>query len=187
MAKLHIKLSVVLTTVGLALTLIVTFSPNLAVAGKKAKLKQIEVLTPEKLATLDNKEIIYTYDSLGRKDPFQPFIVFTQIEKSIPTDRERPMTPLEKYALNQYKLVGIIIAGDMQNYALVEDPENIGLTVHEGDMIGNMSGWVKEIKFNEVTIEEPYIDIFDKRQTRTINLKLRDLEEESILSLDENN
>jgi hypothetical protein len=59
--------------------------------------------------------------------------------------------------------------------------------VHEGDMIGNMSGWVKEIKFNEVTIEEPYIDIFDKRQTRTINLKLRDLEEESILSLDENN
>ncbi|MCK5914829.1 MAG: hypothetical protein KAG92_01720, partial [Deltaproteobacteria bacterium] len=66
----------------------------------------------------------------------------------------------------------------------VEDPENIGYTVHEGDMIGDLSGQVREIKFNEVIIEEPYLDIYDKQQTRTISLKLRDLDDESCLYLE---
>ena len=158
--------------------------PSPAFAGKKNKPEKAETLTAEKLKTLDNKKIIFSYKSFGRKDPFRPFIDFSQVERSIPTDTDRPLTPLEKYALNQYRLVGIILAGDMNNYALVEDPENIGYTVRVGDMIGNMSGQVKAIKFNEVVIEEPYLDIFDKEQIRTISLRLRDLEEESYLQLE---
>ncbi len=182
MDKKPIRLCVLLTAVCLSLALMLSSVP--AQAGKKKKAETVEELTPEKLAILDNKEILYTYDSLGRKDPFRPFVDFSQIERSIPTETDRPLTPLEKYALNQYRLVGIMLAGDMHNYALVEDPENVGHTVHQGDMIGNASGYVKEIKLNEVTIEEPYIDIFDKKQVRTITLKLRDLEEENTLFLD---
>ena len=182
MDKNSTRLSLFLTAVCLSLTLLLSSAP--AQAGKQKKAETVEELTPEKLAILDNQEVLYTYDSLGRKDPFRPFVDFSQIERSIPTESDRPLTPLEKYALNQYHLVGIIMAGDQHNYALVEDPENVGHTVHEGDMIGNASGYVKEIKFNEVTIEEPYIDIFDKQQTRTITLRLRDLEEENTLFLD---
>ncbi len=138
-------------------------------------------LTPEKLASLDTKKALFTYDSLDRPDPFHPFIDFSQIERSIPTDSTKLLSPLEKYALNQFNLVGIILAGENHNYALVEDPEQIGYTVREGDKIGNLSGQVKEIKSNEVIIEEPYLDIFDKQQIRAISLKLRELDEDTYL------
>ena len=166
------------------LTLTLVLSSGLALSNPKKEPPVAHELTPEKLATLDNKEILYNYESLGRKDPFRPFIDFSQIERSIPTDNDKPLTPLEMYALNQFRLVGIILAGNTQNYALVEDPESIGYTVHVGDMIGNLSGQVKEIKFNEVIIEEPYLDIFDKQQTRIISLRLRDLEDENLLHLE---
>ena len=184
MDKLFTKLCFCLSLICLSLILVTVLAPTLGFAGKKNNLEKNEPLTPEKLKTLDNKGLIFSYKSFGRKDPFRPFIDFSQVERSIPTETDRPLTPLEKYTLNQYRLVGIILAGDMNNYALVEDPENIGYTVRIGDMIGNMSGRVKEIKFNEVIIEEPYLDIFDKEQIRSISLRLRDLEEDTYLHLD---
>lgn len=153
-------------------------------AAEKGTEPGAEALTPEKLASLDNKKALFTYDPQNRPDPFRPFIDFSKIERSIPTDSSRPLTPLEKYALNQFELVGIILAGVEQNYALVEDPEHIGYTVREGDKIGNLSGLVKTIKSNEVIIEEPYLDIFDKQQMRTISLKLREMEENNYLMLE---
>jgi Tfp pilus assembly protein PilP len=150
-------------------------------AAEKTTDPGAETLTPEKLASLDIKKALFTYDSINRPDPFHPFIDFSQIERSIPTDTSQPLTPLEMYALNQFNLVGIILAGDKQNYALVEDPEHIGYTVRVGDKIGNLSGQVKEIKSNEVIIEEPYLDIFDKQQMRMISLRIRETEEELYL------
>lgn len=150
-------------------------------ADKKNSTPDSNALTPEKLATLDARKSLFTYNSLGRPDPFHPFIDFSQIERSIPTDTTKAVTPLEMYALNQFNLVGIILAGGNHNYALVEDPEKIGYTVNEGDKIGNLSGQVKAIKYNEVIIEEPYLDIFDKQQIRTISLRLRETEDELYL------
>ncbi|NIA19796.1 MAG: hypothetical protein GWP07_05105, partial [Xanthomonadaceae bacterium] len=49
----------------------------------------------------------FTYDSLEKPDPFRPFINFNAIERPIPT--KEPKTPLERYSLNQFKLVGILI------------------------------------------------------------------------------
>ena len=144
-----------------------------ASAADKAAAESEEELTAEKLASLDVKKPAFIYDSSGRPDPFRPFFDFTRLERAIPTDASKPLTPLEKYALNQFTLVGIILAGDGHNYALVEDPEHIGYTVREGDSIGNLSGSVREIIENTVIIEEPYLDIFDQRQVRTITLKLR--------------
>ena len=167
--------------------LMLSFIPiaNSLAAEKKIDLGS-EALTPEKLATLDLKKALFTYSSLNKTDPFHPFVDFSQIERSIPTDASQPLTPLEKYALNQFLLVGIILAGDKHNYALVEDPEHIGYTVREGDKIGNLSGLVKEIKSNVVIIKEPYLDIFDKQQMRTISLRLREMDEKSYLSPNQN-
>jgi Tfp pilus assembly protein PilP len=153
---------------------------NTKKSGKTAEKMQ---LTPEKLALLDKHGPSVTYDSLGRQDPFRPFFDLTHIERAIPSDPSRPRTPLEKFALNQYHLVGIMLAGGDHNYALVEDPERVGHTVHVGDLIGNQSGRVTAINENEVIVEEPYLDIFDQRQTRTIALRLHALDEESTLPL----
>ncbi len=160
-----------------------------------AKLKQLSLLTaalfiafgifslvPGKLVfaldqTGERKPIImvpqgnhqmFTYDSLGKPDPFRPFINFNAIERSIPT--EEPKTPLERYSLNQFKLVGILLAD--KNFAMVEDPEQISYTITEGKKLGNLSGTVEEIKENEIIIAEPYLDIYDQQQIRKITLKL---------------
>ena len=162
------------------ITLLVLLS-SISLAADRNIEPEATALTPEKLASLDTQKPLFTYDSFDLPDPFHPFIDFSQIERSIPTDSTKTLSPLEKYALNQFALVGIILAGENHNYALVEDPEDIGYTVRAGDKIGNLSGQVIEIKSNEVIIEEPYLDIFDKQQVRTISLKLRVLDEESSL------
>ena len=169
----------VLLMSAILILLLVSFNPCEAAKKSKTpkKAREVEPLTPERLATLDIKTPLFRYDSKNRPDPFHPFINFSQIERTIPPETGRILTPLEKYALNQFYLVGIILAGDNQNYALVEDPEQIGYTVREGDRIGNRSGQVIQIKSNEVIVEEPYLDIFDKQQMRTITLKLREMVE----------
>ena len=157
-----------------------------AQARKKAPAKKPATethLTPEKLASLDNKRPVVTYDSMGRQDPFRPFFDLTHIERSIPSDPGRPRTPLEKFALNQYHLVGIMLAGGDHNYALVEDPEHVGYTVHVGDYIGNQSGVVKAINENEIIVEEPYLDIFDQRQVRMVTVRLHALDEQNLSPL----
>ncbi len=110
----------------------------------------------------------FTYDSLGKPDPFRPFINFNAIERPIPT--EEPKTPLERYSLNQFKLVGILLAE--KHFAMVEDPEQISYTIMAGDKIGNLSGTVEKIKENEIIIAEPYLDIYDQQQIRKVSLKL---------------
>jgi type IV pilus assembly protein PilP len=169
--------------VGLVLFLLLAISPSVG-ARKTAKKKTPPApeLTPEKLALLDVKQATFTYDPAGRQDPFRPFIDFRQLEKAIPSDPSRPLTPLEKYALAQYHLVGIVLAGGQNRYALVEDPEGIGYTVRIGDLIGKQSARVKEISENRIEIEQPYLDIFDHRKVRTITILLRELEEENPLT-----
>ena len=110
----------------------------------------------------------FSYDSLGKPDPFRPFINFNAIERPIPT--EEPKTPLERYSLNQFKLVGILLAD--KHFAMVEDPEQISYTIIEGEKLGNLSGTVEEIRENEIIIAEPYLDIYDQQQIRKITLKL---------------
>ncbi|MBW1645520.1 MAG: pilus assembly protein PilP [Deltaproteobacteria bacterium] len=110
----------------------------------------------------------FVYDSLGKPDPFRPFINFSEIERSIPT--KEPKTPLEKYSLNQFKLVGILLAG--KPYAMIEDPEHISYTIREGDHLGNLSGVVEKIDEKEIVVAEPYLDIYDREQIRKVTLKL---------------
>ncbi|MBN2706228.1 MAG: pilus assembly protein PilP [Deltaproteobacteria bacterium] len=143
-------------------------------AAEPIKTQAPEELTPERLASLEVKAPTFVYDNLARTDPFRPFFDFSRLERAIPTDTSQPLTPLEKYALNQFSLVGVILTGNGENYALMEDPERIGYTVRVGDKIGNLSGQVKDILANTVIIEEPYLDIFDQQKIRVITLKLRE-------------
>ncbi len=120
------------------------------------------------IAAPSDSQPSFKYNSLGKPDPFRPFIIFNAIERPIPT--KEPKTPLQRYSLNQFKLVGILIAG--RHFAMVEDPEQISYTITEGDQLGNLSGIVEEIRENEIVVAEPYLDIYDQQQIRKITLKL---------------
>ncbi|MDY6862277.1 MAG: pilus assembly protein PilP [Thermodesulfobacteriota bacterium] len=121
----------------------------------------------------DNCESGYFYNPEGKTDPFKPFIL--EQPEIIKT---KPMTPLQDYEIGQLTLVGII--WQLQNpIALVEDSAKKGFFMRKGTLIGK-HGVVKEIKRNEVVIEERYYDYSGKLTTTATSLVLYKPEEEEI-------
>jgi len=122
---------------------------------KKAVVKKkVEKQQAETAAEKHPKEE-YFYDSTGKPDPFVPLI--TEIEpprkKAKPEKQDRPLTPLQKYALDELKLVAIIKSGNRLS-ALFEDMSEFGYIVKEDTLIGKKGGIVKKITYDKVIIEE---------------------------------
>ena len=103
-------------------------------------------------------------------DPFRPFIKLTK-----ETPNPENLLPIQRLKLSEIKLTGII--WNTQNpLALIEDPAGKGYVLRKGDLIGP-SGKVKEVKKDRVIIEESYIDIFEGKKTRFVELVLPQKEE----------
>ena len=92
----------------------------------------------------------YVYNPIGKRDPFRSFLSI-----GTRTDDTTPRTPLQKYEIDQYVLVGIIWGIDRPR-ALVEDPEGVGHVMELGTYIGRNWGKVTQISGNEVTVTEEY-------------------------------
>lgn len=107
------------------------------------------------------------YSGAGKRDPFQALALKPQTRRR---QREN-LSPLERYELGQLKLVGIVLDAK-QPRAMVEDSAGLGYVVGIGTAIGPDEGKIREIKPNEVVIEENYIDFYGARKTRRVNMKL---------------
>jgi type IV pilus assembly protein PilP len=107
------------------------------------------------------------YSSAGKRDPFQPLPLKVQAKRR---PREN-LSPLERYDLGQLKLVGIVWDVKAPR-AMVEDAAGLGYVVGVGTPIGPNDGKIKEIKPNEVVIEETYIDFYGARKNRQVNMRL---------------
>ena len=92
----------------------------------------------------------YVYNPIGKRDPFRSFLSF-----GTRTEETTPRTPLQKYEIDQYRLVGIIWGVDRPR-ALVEDPEGIGHVMEIGTYIGRNWGKVTQITAGEVVVTEEY-------------------------------
>jgi type IV pilus assembly protein PilP len=108
-----------------------------------------------------------SYSSAGKRDPFQPLPLKTQTKRR---PREN-LSPLERYDLGQLQLVGIVW-NSKEPRAMVEDSSGLGYVVRVGTPIGPNDGKIKEIKPNEIIIEESYIDFYGARKNRQVNMKL---------------
>jgi type IV pilus assembly protein PilP len=138
-------------------------SPKPEVAPKKEEEK----------AVAEKKEPPYTYNPVGKRDPFKPFIALGP-KKPLPP--KTPLTPLQRYDVSELKLVGIL-KGPKGFRALVEDAGGKGFIIATGTLIGRGDGRVKEIHENRVVIEETYTDIFGQIKRREISMPLRKPEE----------
>ncbi len=114
------------------------------------------------------EEAEYTYNPLGKPDPFRPFI---QISASKEYSRKVPLTPLQKYEISQLMLVAIIVTPE-GNIALVEDSTGKGYFLKKGTEIGKNDGKVKQILKDKIIIEEVYEDIFGQKKINEISLFL---------------
>jgi type IV pilus assembly protein PilP len=82
---------------------------------------------------------------LPLRDPFRP--------PPPPAAPKKPRTGLQAMAIEEYRLVGIVLAGK-QFRAMVEDKSGIGYLLRPGTMLGSEGGRVKEIQRDRVIIEE---------------------------------
>lgn len=110
----------------------------------------------------------YTYNPVGKRDPFKPFIAL-ESKKTTPT---APLTPLQRYDVSELKLVGIL-KGPAGYRALVEDAGGKGFIITKGTLIGRGNGYVKEIHDNRVIIKQTHKDIFGQVKDREITMPLR--------------
>jgi type IV pilus assembly protein PilP len=142
-------------------------------SAEKKKVEPVQVA--EKVENKEagkKEEPVYTYNPVGKPDPFKPFIQLTP-EKGV---KSAHLTPLQKYDISQLKLVAIITSPD-GNVALVEDALGKGYFLRVGTVIGKNDGKVKKILKDRVIVEEVYLDILGQTKVNEIPLFLHQLEE----------
>jgi type IV pilus assembly protein PilP len=138
---------------------------------EKRKVEPVKVAEKKELEKKEERE--YTYNPVGKPDPFKPFI---QIIPAKQYSRSIPLTPLEKYEISQLKLVAIITTSE-GNIALVEDATGKGYFLRKGTAIGKNDGKVKKILKDKVIIEEVYEEISGPKKINEISLFLHQVEE----------
>lgn len=106
----------------------------------------------------------YVYDPTGKRDPFKPFGLPTQL----PTNLEAPKDlstmlppvdtsdPLQTYDLSQLKVVGIIWQVSNPK-AVVRDPIGKIHMIKKDTKIGRNNGFVSQIREGEVLVVEPML------------------------------
>ncbi|MCB0332025.1 MAG: pilus assembly protein PilP [Bdellovibrionales bacterium] len=117
------------------------------------------------ISSLDTKEEAYVYDPLGKRDPFQPF-------NMKPKENLEGKTPLERFSIGQLRLTAVL-EGMGNPTALVETSTGKGYNVTIGTKIGVNNGEVIEIHPSKILILETTIDFTGKKQTRTVEMRLR--------------
>ena len=144
------------------------------VKSKKAKAaakapKKVKAAAVEK-ATEPKKEK-FIYNSKGLRDPFVPL---TAIERPL-GDPNAPITPLQKYDLAQYRLIGVVI-GRGEPRALVVSPDKKSYILKRGEKIGKNGGVVIDVTSESVLVEERYYDFSDTVRTRMQEIKVPERE-----------
>ncbi|WP_321413909.1 pilus assembly protein PilP [uncultured Desulfobacter sp.] len=120
------------------------------------------------------------YNSNNRVDPFVPLIaeknVSAESDSSEDSKPKRTLTPLEKLALSQVKLVAVV---EMQNrtIAMVEEATGKGYEVAVGTYIGPNGGRVTAITQEGIKIEEKAKDYQGKHHKRYEEIKFHKSED----------
>jgi Tfp pilus assembly protein PilP len=144
-------------------------------AGSKTpssvKPKQQVITQGTVTATEEKPKIVYSYNSMGRRDPFTPIVVREDL-KTLSEDRP----PLERYSIHEFKLTGVVWGGFGYN-AMLEGPEGKGYFVHVGTIIGQNKGVVKKITKEAMVIEEKYKTISGETDRKEIVIELRKKQE----------
>ncbi|MCK4535442.1 MAG: pilus assembly protein PilP [Desulfuromonadales bacterium] len=149
---------------GLAVLLVIGLSgcsdepaPTSAPAKPRAVAKPPAKSVPPPVADdkqAEDKKPQFVYESEGRRDPFLPL---TAIKKPLDQAEEEPLTPLQQYELQQYRLLGVIVGLD-EPRAMVAAPDGKSYILKKGVKIGKNNGVVIDITDKVIQVEEKYYD-----------------------------
>ncbi len=96
----------------------------------------------------------YVYSPNGMRDPFVPLL---QVRKPVKGKKAVPLTPLQKFDLPQFRILGIII-GKGEPTAMVAAPGGKSFIVRKGTKIGKNNGVITKITSDGIYVQEKYYD-----------------------------
>jgi type IV pilus assembly protein PilP len=113
----------------------------------------------------------YSYNPLGKSDPFLPFIMVEILEKKKTEKKEKEAVfsifPLQRAETDKYRVVGIVGDKDYR-VAIAEDATKKFYPLLKGTRIGLHDGKVIEILGDRVIVEE-----YENKKAKKVILKLR--------------
>ena len=136
--------------------------------------KKIEKVIVEVEANIEENVDTIRSNFEGWRNPFKPFITKV-VEKN--GEESRPKSPLEKYNVNELKLIAIIW-GIKKPTAMIEDPDGIGYVIKKGTLVGDKKGKVVKIMKDKVIVKERFRDLLGNSQVEEVALELHNLFEE---------
>ncbi len=119
---------------------------------------------------VDNKKYMFN----EWRNPFKPFI--TKVVEGV-EEETRPKSPLERYNINELKLIAIIW-GIKRPTAMIEDPDGTGYVVKKGTSVGDKKGRIVKILKDKVIVKEKYRDLLGNSQVEEVALVLHNYLEE---------
>ena len=120
------------------------------------------------LPVLQTPDNTYSYNPLGKPDPFKPFVdvQITAVKKE-KEGKAESIFPLQRVGVENFNLVGIV--GDqIRRVAVVEDSTKKFYPLFIGTRIGLHNGKVTDILADRVTVDELH-----GKKVKRIILKLR--------------
>lgn len=106
----------------------------------------------------------YDYDPTGRRDPFKTIKINHELKIDL-------TSPLEKWDLEQFTVVGILWGGK-EPRAMIKDPEGKLFTVSKKTKIGKNNGQIIKIREGEIVVlESAKYDGELRNETRTLEMK----------------
>ncbi len=109
----------------------------------------------------------YSYNPLGKPDPFKPFIDVEIKAAKKEKSKIESIFPLQRAEVENFKLVGIV-GDEARRVAVVEDSNKKFYPLFIGTRIGLHDGKVTDILADRVTVDE-----LDGKKIKRIILKLR--------------
>lgn len=104
----------------------------------------------------------YSYNPSGRRDPFAPIILESQVHAAA---ENLNLPPLQRVSFTELNLIGIMW-GSFGYTAMVQTPDGKGYAVRRGTRIGPNDGVVSDITENSIVLQERFTDVYGKKQVR---------------------
>jgi type IV pilus assembly protein PilP len=150
---------------GMAAWTLGIFFPGMGISAPPAPQKAVQVVPQAPLPSIESP-LIFKYDPSGKPDPFKPFVDLEMALKKQKAEellklqkqkakakQETSIYPLQRFALDQFKLVGIA-GNNINRAAMVQDPAGKYYPLFIQSVIGLNGAKVIEIRESSVILEE---------------------------------
>lgn len=142
--------------------------PSVKPPPSAAKTVQPPVKAPPVPQVLPAPASFYSYNPMGKPDPFKPFIEMqVDVAKKAKASKVESIYPLQREGVESFNLVGIM-GDETRRVAVVQDAANKFYPLFVGTRIGLNNGKVTNILADRITVDE-----LDGKKVKRIILKLR--------------